>query len=243
MARHCRVACLAFVAYALRCICFARPKPMLDLRRVHAAAGSKDLDGRVGAGLASGMVKGVLIGSGQYLWVIWQHLTDCPRTLEADSTARQLFSSTDSWSGWFLSTASSAWTWMFADVSAKQSAVQFALKQTVIILCLMFVAQLIWNLFSQRRGRISDTSVGLRAWKSVMTLLCGALASRCFCQLTMSQCVKSSWTGLPYYSEGHLLCAGASILSGVFACSALSATFARWHRRKVGAGGAGGDSA
>ena len=229
-ARRCRYLC-CFATCLVAGRDFALPSRNLETQRF--AQRESNLDSSVSAGLVAGTVKGFMVGSGQYLWLIWQHLSNCPQTLKADATANYLLpqTSANSLGGWCLSFFSSSWTFFFADVFHKHVMVHVALQITVGTLCAIFVAQVLWSISSLRRGRISEATIGLRAWKAVISLVCAALASKLLCQYTLSRfCVQSSWTGLPYYTEGHLLCAATSVLAAVLTCSALSVAFAQCHR-------------
>ena len=190
-----------------------------------------DLDSSVSAGLVAGTLKGFMVGSGQYLWLIWQHLSSCPQALKADAAAQYLRPSENSFGSWCFSWFSSSWTFFFADVFHKHMMVQVALQVTVGSLCAIFVLQLLWSISSQQQGHISEARIGFRAWKAVISLVFAGLASRFLCQYTLSRfCVQSSWTGLPYYTEGHILCAVSSVLGATLTCSSLSVAFAQCHK-------------
>ena len=236
----CFAACLAVCVFAGRDFALPRhckpSEPSRATRATRCLAQREtplhiDLDSSVSAGLVAGTVKGFMVGSGQYLWLIWQHLGSCPQTLKADAAAQYLRPSENSFGSWCLSWFSSSWTFFFADVFHKHMMVQVALQVTVGSLCAIFVLQLLWNISSQQQGHISEARIGFRAWKAVISLVFAGLASRFLCQYTLSRfCVQSSWTGLPYYTEGHILCAVSSVLGATLTCSSLSVVFAQCHK-------------
>ena len=239
----CFAACLAVYVFAGRDFALPRHcKPSGPSRATKATRTTRrlaqretplhiDLDSSVSAGLVAGTLKGFMVGSGQYLWLIWQHLGSCPQTLKADAAAQYLRPSENSFGSWCLSWFSSSWTFFFADVFHKHMMVQVALQVTVGSLCAIFVLQLLWSISSQQQGHISEARIGFRAWKAVISLVFAGLASRFLCQYTLSRfCVQSSWTGLPYYTEGHILCAVSSVLGATLTCSSLSVVFAQCHK-------------
>lgn len=242
--RLCLATCLAVHATADFTVPFRKSEPTMAAVRFaqRQSPHATDLDSSVSAGLVAGTVKGFTVGSGQYLWLIWQHISNCPQTLQADAKAHHYFpepadNGTSSISGSCLWLFSSTWNYFFADVFRKHQMLQTALQVIVGILCAVFVVQMLWSISSQRQGRISESRIGLRAWKAVICIVLGALTSRFLCQFTLSRfCVRSSWTGLPYYTEGHVLCAASSVLGAIATCSSLSVAFARCHKLLQGRG-------
>ena len=195
-----------------------------------------DADSNVPLGLMTGGLKGLMVGTANYLGFVWQHIGDCPQTLRADATAhRYLSSSSDSMTAWFLSYFSSGWDLIFADVSHVHILAYEAFRIAAAFLCAMLVLQIFWSCMSQRRGQISESTIGMRAWKSAITLVVAALGSKYLCLYSLSFCARSSWTGLPYYSKGHVICGASSVLGGMLACAAMSAGFAHWqkHTRRL----------
>ena len=240
MALRCLRWALCVVAWLLSCagVDFALSRPILKFQRSNLPCSCRhateaNMDSRVSAGFVMGTFKGSTVGAAQYLWLVWKHINECPQTLKADAAAHQLlpWTSDHSISGRCLWLLSSSWTYFFADISHKHILVRLALQTTVGLFCVMFTSQVLWSFFSQKQGRISEHTIGFRAWKAVITFILAALGSQWLCQYTLLRfCVLSSWTGLPYYTEGHLICAAASVFGGLLGCTSSSVAFAHWHR-------------
>ena len=166
---------------------------------------------------------GSLIGSLQYLCVISRHLQECEMTLKADRMARHYLRPSGNSLGWCTWAASSAWTWLFADVSRKASLLETTIKASSGLLLGILGVQLLWTSISWLKGSAEDEKIGIRMWKTIVIWVGAVGASSACCNFALHKlCVRSSWTGLPYNDEGHVLCALFSILGGGAASAILS---------------------
>ena len=171
------------------------------------------------------LVTGAMVGSIQYLYVVSRHLQDCEWTLKADGLARRAFPSylSGTSTGWLSWAVSSGWTWLFADVAHTAAKLQAMLRATSGLLVGLLAVQLAWSSCAWIRGSVPDEKIGWRMWRTIIIWVVTVQASSLCCNLALKKlCVRSSWTGLPYYDEGHALCALCSILGGVIASTVLS---------------------
>ena len=174
------------------------------------------------------ILSGSVVGLVQYICVVSRHLQECEWTLAADSAARRAFPSylSGSSSSWLAWAFSSSWTWLFADVAHTASLLQRILRASSTFLIGLLAVQLLWTSSSWLRGKAPDEKIGIRMWTTVLIWAGTVQGSSVFCNLALDHlCIKSSWTGLPYYHEGHALCALSSILGGVVASIILSSSF------------------
>ena len=193
----------------------------------HLPASRPNSSAGFGRRLLASVLMGVVAGFVQYLCVVSRHIQDCEWTLATDRVARRAFPSyLGSSSGWFAWAFSSGWTWLFADVAHTASTLQAILQASYGLLLGLLAVQLFWSSLAWLRGKAADEKVGIQMWKTTVIWVGAVQSSSACCNFALQRlCVKSSWTGLPYYEEGHALCLLSSILGGVAAAVLFTTAF------------------